>query len=414
MMISTKVGALACQRDPYLKELTALVVSCEALGGATCKEETSPLELYEVVLSDTVLFPEGGGQPCDYGTIADLPVTTVVRRGDTCVHTVKGRAASLLAVGQEVVVQVDWTRRIDHMWHHTGQHVVTAVFENLGFPTESWSLTHPFCYIQVPVKKDNPIAGDEILATAEAQINDLIARNVRVVTTVYDTREDLPPNRSRGIPKDVTGPIRMVEVEGVDACACCGTHVRSVGEMGILKVLHAEKGRIFFIVGPQRVGQYFAEMYLRERSLSKALSTAPDTFLSTVDTKTKQLMDATKKVKNLQKELSELLAPGVAASCHANTSPIFFFYREDVDVDFTMRLAEEILRVCPGKVAVLGVGPKTGEGQFVVCAPESELDRIGGAVGTVLEAKGIGKVKGILRGKCNMKKWKDLVKKGIA
>ena len=65
--------ALACQRDSYLKELKSKVKSVEKCSIKISKKEK--LEGFEIILDDTVLFPEGGGQPDDRGTIAGLPVT---------------------------------------------------------------------------------------------------------------------------------------------------------------------------------------------------------------------------------------------------------------------------------------------------------------------------------------------------
>lgn len=110
------------------------VVSCRAAelrppGGG------EPVRGFQVVLEDTILFPEGGGQPDDRGLIGDVPVLRVTRRGAEAVHFVQ----AALEPGAEVLLSLDWERRFDHMQQHSGQHLVTAIAEQMfGFKTTSW------------------------------------------------------------------------------------------------------------------------------------------------------------------------------------------------------------------------------------------------------------------------------------
>ena len=83
---------------------------------------------HEIVCKDTVLFPEGGGQNSDHGTINNLPVLTVTRLGNTAVHLVSDGDQDL-APGTSVTQVVDWTRRWDNMQQHSGQHLLSAILE---------------------------------------------------------------------------------------------------------------------------------------------------------------------------------------------------------------------------------------------------------------------------------------------
>jgi misacylated tRNA(Ala) deacylase len=146
------VGLLSCQCDAMLRSLDTRVVSCQKAtqpaalktnqAKKAAKTQAAPSQdVYEVVLEDTVCFPEGaeatdnlttyflknvegGGQPHDTGTISNaegktVKVSNVVRRGLTAVHF----AEAPLEEGSSVSVQVDFDRRLDHMQQHTGQHV---------------------------------------------------------------------------------------------------------------------------------------------------------------------------------------------------------------------------------------------------------------------------------------------------
>jgi len=119
-----RVGELKCQKDAYCTSIRPTVLSCEA-------ED----EKYAVILSDTVIFPTGGGQPNDTGFIDNVKVLDCQRRGLDCVHIV----AELVEVGASVTVTLDWERRFDHMQQHSGQHLLSDVAEFMfGWNTSSW------------------------------------------------------------------------------------------------------------------------------------------------------------------------------------------------------------------------------------------------------------------------------------
>lgn len=190
-------------------------------GTATPAEPAEPEgALWELVLEDTVLFPEGGGQPWDTGvlTVADanggahaFAVEGVVRRGLEAVHVVRvppSSAVDLSSIaGQDATVTVDWERRTDHMATHTGQHLLSAVLDRRGLNTLSWGMpAHPSTeapYVELP----------RGLTWAEAQevedeCNALIAGDARVwidfsVQGSAATEEEERENR--GIPKDYSG-----------------------------------------------------------------------------------------------------------------------------------------------------------------------------------------------------------------
>ena len=101
---------LLFQDDAYLTSVRAEVIRCEAKG-----------KVHEVVLSETVLYPEGGGQPSDAGTVGGHAVQGLSKLPDgTVVHLLQQ------AVEGSVNVELDWDRRFDHMQQHTAQHLLTS------------------------------------------------------------------------------------------------------------------------------------------------------------------------------------------------------------------------------------------------------------------------------------------------
>ena len=226
-MAAATFGALACQRDSYLRDLTTKVISCEAAAGG---------KGYEVVLADTVLFPEGGGQPDDAGSIAGIRVTAMKRARGTAVHVLP----EPLDVGAEVKVEVDWARRLDNMMQHSAQHLLTALaITKWDVPTTSWNLgeDRSFLHLATPLKK----FGADKVAELEAAANDAIVAGLPMTPRwIEKGSPELESIRCRGLPDDTVWPVRAVEIEGLDQNLCCGTHVQNLSRLQSIKVLSVE------------------------------------------------------------------------------------------------------------------------------------------------------------------------------
>ena len=91
--------------DPFLREFTATVLSCEEAKGG-----------FKVVLDRTAFYPEGGGQPADHGTMDGVSVTDVREKGGVIFHT----CDQAVEIGKTVACAIDWARRFDHMQQHSG------------------------------------------------------------------------------------------------------------------------------------------------------------------------------------------------------------------------------------------------------------------------------------------------------
>ncbi|RMC01507.1 hypothetical protein DUI87_21946 [Hirundo rustica rustica] len=205
-------------------DFTTRVVSCRA---AELRPEGGgePVRGFQVVLEDTILFPEGGGQPDDRGLIGDVPVLRVTRRGPEAVHFVPAP----LEPGAEVLLSLDWERRFDHMQQHSGQHLISAIAEQMfGFNTTSWELGRQRSVIEL----DTPVVTAEQVEALEKSVNEKIRD--RVPVTVRELAADDPEIetvRSRGLPDDHAGPVRVVDIEGIDSNLCCGTHVSNLSDL---------------------------------------------------------------------------------------------------------------------------------------------------------------------------------------
>ena len=239
--------------DAYATEFTARVVSSEETKSG-----------WNVVLDRTLFFPEEGGQSPDSGVLAGLRVTDVQIRKGIITHTLErpdsesagaadgtGRAAQSAAgpaVGTEVTGVVDWDKRFSNMQNHTGEHIISGLMhKHYGFDNVGFRLSP-----RTPVTVDvNGFLDEEQLEALEKEANEVVRRNVNV-RAEYPPEEVLKATEYRS-KIELTGAVRLVTVEGVDTCACCAPHVRRTGEIGLIRILDAQKTgggmRIFILCG---------------------------------------------------------------------------------------------------------------------------------------------------------------------
>lgn len=213
-----------------------------------------------IVLSNTVFYPTGGGQPHDTGTINGIEVSDVEKVDDEIRHYIQGDVSILTG---DVQGQINWQRRFDHMQQHAGQHILTAAFVELfNLQTVSFHLGSEQVTIDLAVET---ISEEQLLA-AEALANDIILEN-RPIETTWITENELENYNLR---KDVavTGDIRLVIIPNFDYNGCGGTHPISTGQVSAIKILGIEKMkgniRVSFVCG-QRV---LKELAMRKKVLA--------------------------------------------------------------------------------------------------------------------------------------------------
>ncbi|KAF7662451.1 hypothetical protein LDENG_00235460 [Lucifuga dentata] len=387
--------AFQCQRDCYMKEFVTSVVSCcpaELKQEINGKKET--LKGFNVKLQDTILFPEGGGQPDDYGLIGDVTVLRVMRQGPDAIHFV----GSPLEVGQEVQVKVDWERRFDHMQQHSGQHLVTALAETMfGYKTTSWELGRQRSTIEL----DTPCVKPAQLQALEEAVNEKIRAHIPVTVQLLSIDDPAVEEvRSRGLPDDHAGPIRIVSIEGIDANTCCGTHVSNLSHLQVIKLLGTEKGKknktnLIFLTG-NRVLKYAEKSYNTERSLVSLLKTGPDEHVEAVDKLQKSVKLLQKTNLNLLRDMAVLIAQSFKSNPQRGN--FFSFHKKEGDNEFMNIIANEI--GTKDTLVFLTVGEEKGPGLFLLAGPSGLVTELGPRVLEMLQGKGAGK-NGRFQGKAN-------------
>ena len=208
--------------DSHLREFTAVVRSCEEQKGG-----------WAVTLDRTAFFPEGGGQPADTGTIGEARVLDVHEKNGRILHSVDRP----LTAGESYPCALDWEQRLRRMQNHSGEHVVSGLiyrehgFDNVGFHMGADCMTMDY---------SGELSWEELM-----RIEQLANETVRADLPLhiwFPEGEELARLFYRS-KLDLTENVRIVEIPGVDRCACCAPHVDRTGEVGLIKILTAERHR---------------------------------------------------------------------------------------------------------------------------------------------------------------------------
>ncbi|XP_017112378.1 alanyl-tRNA editing protein Aarsd1-A [Drosophila elegans] len=397
-----------CQEDSFLKQFKTKVVSSEfaTLDWTSPQGEVQKLKGFQVVCEDTILFPEGGGQPCDYGTLGGFPVRNVQRKGTTAVHFVESPTS--FEQDSEVLQQLDFPRRLDHMQQHSGQHLITALFDReFKYDTTSWSLGSSASYIQLSTPH---LISRESLDLIERQANDLIreGREVSVVLVDPEVAQEFQDARApRGLPKDHEGLARVVRIAGIESNMCCGTHVTNLSQLQCIKLLCAEKVKtnvlVHFVVG-ERVLQKLGEVFQREQQLTQALKGGPGQHLELVQKLQQNVKGSRKYFVQLLKDFATAEAERLEDLPKKERPKYFALHRRDgIEVDFI----NTFLRLAPAEgilyFLTVSEGVAAGssaKGHLVLRGDPELVEKLGPQFVELLEGKGNGK-EGSFQGKIN-------------
>jgi len=214
-------------RDPYLREANAKITGVGIEG-----------EWVKLTLDRTIFYPEGGGQPSDRGRIEGkgfrVLVEKVTGKGEI-IHegSLEGRPPE---VGEEVRLLLDWGWRHENMRAHTGQHILSAIIKGLyGSETTGFQIFPEYSKIEIDYPGE--LKWKDVLEI-ERKTNEVVWADLPVEVEIY---EELPDELKARLRKEVSSkvrpPVRIVRIGTVDVTPCGGTHVKSTGEIGFLKVL---------------------------------------------------------------------------------------------------------------------------------------------------------------------------------
>ncbi len=334
--------------DSHLKEFTATVI-----------DSYQKADGYVTVLDRTAFFPEGGGQASDIGYINDAEVYDVrIQDGIIYHYTTKP-----FKKGETVLGKLDFERRFDFMQQHSAEHIVSGIAhkyyacENVGFHLGEDIVTLDF---------DKSLTREDILRI-EALSNEAVFKNVGI-KAYYPDSEALKAIEYRS-KKEIEGAVRIVEIEGVDSCACCAPHVNFSGEIGLIKLLGFEKlrggVRIELKAGRRALADY-NEKYLNVSKISSALCVKQNETADAVERLQKQLSDMKFELTGVKKQI--LLSKVESFVSERYVTALF---EEALEIKDLQYLADALYKKAGGVRAVFS--PISDGFSFAICGDEAKL-----------------------------------------
>ncbi len=296
-------------KDNYLKEFNTKVINC-------IEKDNKIL----VELENTAFYPEGGGQPADIGMIDGVKVVDVQEKDNKIYHEVEEK----IEIEKNVNCKIDFEKRFSNMQHHTAEHIVSGIIckkyntVNVGFHMGKDFVTMDF---NIDLSKKQ-------LEEIENIANEAVFKNIEIIEKIVTEEEALQIEyRSK---KRISGNIRLIEIPGYDLCACCGIHVKRTGEIGIIKLLSAEKYksgiRIYMICGKKALKNYGAE-YDELSKLSVLLSAKHNEIYNSVVALKNEIKELKIKNSKLKNKIFENEAQQI------EKQDINIIFKEDLDLN---------------------------------------------------------------------------------
>jgi len=344
--------------DAYVRTFVAQVIDRLEVSGRPA-----------VILDRTAFYPEGGGQPADRGTLNRSEVVDVQTRAadDEVLHLLSAPLLEATVTGT-----VDNVRRFDLMQQHTGQHILSQAFLHTAHAaTVSFHLNPDPNDGALTIDLSTTALTPPEIDRAEDFANTIVTEN-RPVSARFVSDEELQALPLRKPPK-VEKAIRVVEIQGFDWSACGGTHVARTGEVGLIKIVKAEKRgtetRIEFRCGRRALIDYRRKHQLISQAASDLsigfgeLDQAIGRLQADAQAARKQVAEADTRLQHYEaRELLNAIEPRGDFGLIAQTWP-------NRDIAYLKRVAS-LLVAQPGTVALLGA---TGPSLSLVFARSKDL-----------------------------------------
>ncbi len=248
---------------------------------------------YKTLLDKTAFFPEGGGQKSDTGFLNDEEIFDVQEKDGKIYHYSKNQIPLGTVKGK-----IDFEKRFDKMQNHTGEHIISGIvhslfgFDNVGFHLSETEMTMDFSGELTREQLDKVIT----LANKAVMSN-------KPIKAYYP--EDITKVEYR-YKKELEGKIRIVEIEGVDACACCAPHVTQTGQIGPIVLTDARKfrgGMRLWVACGERAVKEIQNMSSCLKHIGAALSVPYLSSKEAFDAFAKRSMEKDEIITQLKKEI---------------------------------------------------------------------------------------------------------------
>ncbi len=354
-------------KDSHLHEFEAEVTECR-------KEKMC----FALILDKTAFFPEGGGQLPDTGYIGEARVTDVQELNGEILHYTDRE----IKAGTAVKCALDYEQRLRRMQNHSGEHIVSGIthklhgYNNVGFHMGEECMTLDF---------DGELEEKDILEI-ETLANEAVRNNIPVIAEFPDP--DKLKNIDYRSKLEFTHDVRIVTIEGVDCCACCAPHVSMTGEVGVIKILEAERHR-----GGMRLSVVCGMDALQNYRLRQDSNSAISVLLSSKRDKTAEAVERLKNERDGYKErisqLSmELIKLKAESFCQCEGNICVF---DDILDEVTLReLVNLLMEKCTGMAAAFSGSDEKGW-RYIIGSKNQDLRKNASAINSGIGGRGGGK-----------------------
>lgn len=332
---------------------------------------------YAVILDKTAFFPNEGGQTCDTGKIGGISVVSVDEKDGIITHILDHP----LEIGETVSGEIDFEPRFKKMQNHTAEHIVSGIihrlfgFDNVGFHLGDGYMTADF--------------NGELTEKDIAKVENLANRAVfecHPIRTYYPSADELKALEYRS-KLDLTENVRIVEIEGVDMCACCAPHVENTGEVGLVKITDAirYKGgmRLTMVAGFDALADYRARQE-QIKHISMAISAKQSEVAEGVDRVLAETDALKGKVSALKRENMQMKLDSIES-----TEDSIILFEDDGDMlalrNFVNGAVKKTDKIC----AVFAGNDETGY-KYIIASENIPLRTVSKEITHVLGGKGGG------------------------
>lgn len=268
--------------DPFLKEFSGKVLSC--------REEKGQ---WIVTLDKTAFYPEGGGQPADHGTLGGVNVCDTREKDGEVLHFCDGK----VEIGETVSGAIDWARRFDFMQQHSGEHIVSGILcQKFGCDNVGFHIGHEL----VTIDFNAELSTEDVLFVENAANRYIWEDHPIQIDYPSPAALETLDYRSK---KALSGQVRIVSWPGADCCACCGTHVKTSGQVGLVKLISCQKfreGVRIEMAAGGRALEWIRRISGQNTKVSQLLSAKPGETGAAVERIQKELYDLRGRVAQLE------------------------------------------------------------------------------------------------------------------
>lgn len=362
-------------QDSYIKDFEAVVLSCIPNGNH-----------FEAVLDRTAFFPEGGGQCADTGVLhienREIQVFDVQERNGEIIHFIDKE----ILPGQIVIGGLDFQERFSKMQQHTGEHIISGIvhrrfgYENVGFHLGKEEVTMDY---------DGPLTPEE-LRSIEYEANQVVAEN-REIRAYFPGTEELEkiPYRSK---KELQGKIRIVEIQDCDICACCAPHVKTTGNVGLIKITNAIRykgGMRLWITCGMRALEDYNQKEASVVQISNMLSAKQQEVTDAVKRLTEEIQQLKEKAAKMQERLVMGYLESEKVVLKENPNANLLLFEKELDAMAMRNFVNAGMELTKGVCGAF-VGDEK-QGFRYVLGSSGDIREIGKKLNAAFQGKGGGK-----------------------